>query len=241
VILLDLSFSVLDSGHAGQLANAARAFLDSLTPTDSAALVTFSRGVHLAQPLTHDTERMQQALDRAIALARRRMGDATAMWDAIVAAGSLVADQGGRPVVLLLSDTQDNASWLFPGQPENARWVRHQRDRTIDVLESAGIVVEVVWVPRYRASMSGHDETYGPLTASQPANLTGGTALPVVDGNLRQRLADRLAVLRSGYVLTFTPVGVEHDGQWHKLTVRLRHRNGSIAARPGYYSIGAAR
>jgi hypothetical protein len=174
------------------------------------------------------------------ARARARRFDSTAMWDAIFAGASLVVEHRGRPVVVVLSDGADNASWLFTNQPEQARWIRAQKERTIDALRGSGIVIDVVWVPAFRTPGLFRDKYYGALSPDEPAESTGGVAFSAADRNPGRRIAERLQALRSGYVLTYTPAGVPQGDGWHDLKVRLKHRRGKVEARPGYIS-GSAR
>jgi hypothetical protein len=189
--------------------------------------------------MTRNVDALLRALRSEAAVSPRRKGDGTALWDAVFAASSVVVGQRARSVVLLLTDAGDNASWVFPLQPDDARWVRDERAKSVDVLRSSGVVVDVVWLPRYLWSMSRRDGTSGYQSQTEPADVTGGVAFRADAKDLRDRFATRLDVLRSGYVLTYLPAGVRLDDGWHKLTVRLKNRNGHVDARPGYFAGGA--
>jgi hypothetical protein len=43
-----------------------------------------------------------------------------------------------------------------------------------------------------------------------------------------------LQEMRSRYLLTYSPSGVEPGG-WHTLTVRLKNKSGRVTARRGYF------
>ncbi len=235
-LLLDISYSVVDGGHLSDLTSAARTFLTCLAPSDSAALLTFSRGTRLVVSTTLDRNTIVRALDFSPMAAPRRAGDGTAMWDAIVAASSVVVGQSGRSAVLLLSDAGENASWLFTNQPEDARWMRNQRVRTIDALRGSGVAVDVVSIPRYRWTWSAHDGSYGRQNPSEPADLTDGVMFQASDKDLRASFSRRLELLRSSYILTYSPTGVEKRQGWHKLSVRLKNKRGKVQARSGYFA-----
>jgi Ca-activated chloride channel family protein len=239
VIVLDTSYSVLTDSRVDLLVSAGTMVVRGLQAGDTAAVISFSRGAQLLSAPTSDAS----VIERTLLLSRRgvfkRRGDATAMWDAILAGASLVTGTQGRPVVVILTDGGDNASWLFRNQPDSAPWMRGQKRRTIDVLRNSGVVVDVVWVPPDRDSRTGRDDVYGAFSPDDPATLTGGMAFPAGDQHLERRLRARLAALRAGYVLTYTPSGVRRDDGWHTVRVRLKGRKGKIEARPGYFA-GAA-
>lgn len=145
----------------------------------------------------------------------------SAVWDAVLA-GTAVASRGrGRPVVWLLSDGIDNASWL----------TRQDVQRT---LETTGVAVDMVLAP----------QTYDTLDRASPgyedpailSTRSGGRVYDLrsrsIDVDLKMRMAD----LRAGYRLTFVPTGVPIGDGWHEVTVRVPGRRVSVQVRPGYFS-----
>jgi len=240
VLLVDTSFSVVQTARVGALVRAAAAVTRELVPGDQASLVIFSDEPRLIVDSTTDFSRLRQELEVIRQRATPRRHEPTAIWDAVLTASSLVAEKPGRPVVVLMSDGADNASWLLQTEASAARWMTAQRERTIEALQGAGVALEVLWVPH----SFGHDDgVHGPMSPVEPARAMGGMAFSAADARLAERVRARLAALRSGYVLTFTPTGVSCDGSWHELKVRLKRRSARIDARDSYrcYSSAAGR
>lgn len=222
-IVLDTSVSARTAGFE-RFARAGDVLIGSLGPTDLAALVTFSDHVTLAAPLTAD----RGLLGRAV-LASARFGTGSVAlsttWDAVFGAAGLVARDPGRPLVVLVSDGLDNASWLRQSQV-----ARH--------FAEAGIVVDFVRGP---VAWSAEREVFGTIRPEDLPKATGGQVYGITDTKLAQRFAAHLHELRQAYVLTYEPRGVKTDDGWHDVKVRVRGRNVVVKARPGYYANRAGR
>ena len=104
----------------------------------------------------------------------------------------------------------------------------------MDTLVSAGVVVDVVIVPRNLTPNGLDDGVYGALVQDAAAKDTGGRAFEAGNPTLATKFADRLAALRAGYVVTYTPRGARGKGDLHQLSVRLRSRKGVVEARKSY-------
>jgi hypothetical protein len=50
------------------------------------------------------------------------------------------------------------------------------------------------------------------------------------------KLATRFRELRSTYVITYTPKGVEQVDGFHAIEIRLKGVDGRVQARPGYFT-----
>jgi hypothetical protein len=122
----------------------------------------------------------------------------------------LGASAPGRPLVILLSDGDDTASFLSD-------------DAILDTAQRTGAVVSVV-------KIGGDSELLKTLT-----DVTGGV---LVKERSLDRVAERFSELldsfRSRYLLSFTPTDRSRPG-WHRLTVRVR-AGGDVRARTGYWS-----
>jgi hypothetical protein len=152
----------------------------------------------------------------------------TALWDAVFAATSLVADAPGRALVIAVSDASDTVSW-FDRRATSAR------------LQRLGITVDAVEVDRTLGTIGKQhdwtDHTVG-LVDMAPLRGTGGKVFSGHDANLADRLAERFSELRAGYLLYYTPTNTtpRKDG-WHEIKVTLRPGvPGKVQARPGYYT-----
>ena len=151
----------------------------------------------------------------------------TALWDAVLASRSLVMNTGGRPLVIVISDGADNLSWF-------------RRPRALAQLKRAGLVVDAIELPygmepgcRPKCEF---DFTYGPVTLRDLEGATGGVVVNAEDPALGARLQERMATLRAGYVLTYTPTNMLTTAGWHDVKVTLKPGvEGKIEARLGYY------
>jgi VWFA-related protein len=204
VLALDHSDSLTGTGLK-DLQNAGRVLLDNLTDRDGAALVTFGSAVTSARELTRDRGAVRTALVRPAS------GGLTALIDGCFAGLMLGASEVGRSLLLVFSDGVDTASWLTP-------------DAVISSARRADVV------------------TYGVVPGGKPkpsflrdlTDATGGDVIEV--GSTTDVGATFLRLLneyRQRYLLTYTPTGVARNG-WHRIDVRVKARNVTVRARPGY-------
>ena len=135
---------------------------------------------------------------------------------------SLAVTSAVRPLVILFTDGQEDASWT-------------SRANLLECLRRSEAVVDVVWAP-------------GDLPAAKVnalrsvASETGGSFLNEAEGaNVVRQLSQMVDEFRSRYLLIYSPRGVEAKGDWHKLTVRVRDRAARVQARAGYYARPARR
>lgn len=246
-VLVDASLSVQGVDDFGvrhprkfqALVRAANAVADALRPGDQVSAVTFSDRLWPHILRSNDPDAVRRAFADTSGMTEARLVEfGTAVWDSTLAAASLVATDQRRPVVMLLSDGADNASWLFTA-PYTTPWVGRQRSQVYECLRNSGIVIDTITVPRNYTSRGHRDEVSGPLYPDEPAIETGGTRWAAEADGLSEKLARRLQQLRQGYVLMFTPTGVGTDDGWHRLTVRVRGRNAKVECRKGYQAAGA--
>lgn len=213
-----------------ELKAAARIVLDALLPADTVALLTFSDRLNVRLPATRDHARVWTTLDRAQSEIRTR----TALWDAMLAGAGLVARQAGRPVLMMVTDGCENASWITPAQATT--WLGRS-DLTVDML----------WfgITRRKGgsrpfNITNGDGCRGRLEFGDAAKATGGEMFQTDRRDLAKVLTARVAALRSGYFLTYTPTGVKQDDGWHKVEVRLQGVRGRATTRDGYYAGGGS-
>jgi Ca-activated chloride channel homolog len=211
---LDLFFTFERSGSIkGQtlvrLKDAARAVLDQLDPSDRAALLAFDQSFLLSAPLTADQSTLRQAIDGLVA------GGGTAVLDALYASLTLAEGRTRRTLILLFSDGLDNQSWLS------------QREVLAVARESDAIVYAIAHKP---LGSAGPDEAL----LKELVEATGGRVVWVeATERLKSVFLAMLQEMRSRYLLTYSPSGVETGG-WHTLTVRLKNKAGRVIARRGY-------
>jgi Ca-activated chloride channel homolog len=108
-VLLDESPSLFES--SARLKAAVSVFANALLPGDRATLGAFSHIVRIEPKLTGNLASLANRLDDG----RPRFPAGTALWDAIDAGADALAAAGGRRVVLVLTDGEDNCSRLDPG------------------------------------------------------------------------------------------------------------------------------
>jgi Ca-activated chloride channel homolog len=204
ILLLDMSGS-LSAQRLAALRAAGGALLDALGPADRAALATFSREIHRAQPLTHDVAAVRRALEREMP------SGPTVLVDAMFAAIGM-SDPGERRCLLIVfSDGLDTASWLQP-------------DAVVHAAERSDVVVYAVSTSSVR---------HAPGLLRQVTDSTGGQLLEVASASLSTAFTRVLYEFRQRYVLSYTLVSAPSDG-WHRLDVRVKNRALTVKARPGY-------
>jgi len=204
ILAFDMSESVAGS-RLRNLRTAGRALLNGLRPADQAALITFSHAVVLAADLETDISRVRSALDQAAAF-----GD-TALVDAAYAGIVLGESDRARSLLIVFSDGLDTASFLRPGLVHDTA----RRTDTVVYAVSAGIPQKAGFL--------------GELT-----RLTGGSLIEVDSrADLDATFLGILDEFRQRYLLSYSPRGVDAGG-WHDITVRVRDREATVQARPGY-------
>ncbi len=206
VLTLDMSSSVIGE-RLDQLRAAARGTLDGLKKEDRAALVVFSHQVAVTTGLTPDVGRVRAALERA-----QPFGD-TSLVDATYAGLMIGESDVGRSLVMVFSDGVDTTSWLAP-------------HRVSEVAKRSDAVVYGV-----SAQGSSRAEFLRDMAAE-----TGGRLIEVKStGDLTSTFLAILDEFRQRYLVSYSPSGVSKDG-WHTIEVRVKGRNATVKARPGYFA-----
>ena len=201
-VLLDSSPSLFDV--ALRLQKAVTEFVGHLRPDDRACLGTFSHVVTLNPALTGDHD-----------VLLRRLGDdapypaGTALWDAIEAGRAAVSAEGGRRVVLVVTDASDNSSVA-----------------DIDALRTR---VEREGVMVYGVGVRGL-EGLQTRELSAIARSTGGWYFELKSTDdvaaAMLRVADEL---HRQYVLGFSPRTL--DDKLHRIDVKIKARALTVHAR----------
>lgn len=235
-VVIDTSGSV--KGDMLERLTAEARATDVLTADDRLRLLTFGTTVHEALPLSplRGTP-LAPGLDA---------GGATAFLHAVIT-GLLSGTDPGRPhIVVALSDGLDNVSLL--GVTAVSELVRYSNVALYVVLPGVQRLDQPAWRPaRPNVSGAGRTRTFviGWTPFVSPGDLrklrdaaesTGGSlTTPPEDQPPGESLKQVLAQFRSGYVLWFTPTGVERSG-WHDLTVRVTRPGHEAQARQGYFA-----
>lgn len=229
-LLLDTSRSIARSPDRSALFRAADAVVAGLLPQDHATLLTFETATTIVVPSTREREPLYRGIRAAAAAPMPRRFRTTAFWDAILIAAGAAKAERGRTVVWVLSDGGDNGSWTLRNWPAEARANRLQHDQFGALLRSAGIVVDVAWIPLQRSVWGWDDVVLQDPTPREPAAMTDGLDLLATRQDLPERMSARLAALRAGYVLTYVPAtGLCRNGE-SRIQVRVKDRRPQITA-----------
>ena len=222
VLVFDTSSSVI-GGRLAALKAAGDAFLRGLRPADEVALVGFSEEIAWLAPATADKAAVRRALDRL------EPTGATAAFDALYAAVAL-SEEGGRSLIVLFTDGEDNMSFLGEKQLLTA------------VQRSNALVHTVGWREPGRtepvpgrineAELSEEDQT---RALRQTAEATGGRFWGADSPERLQRAFAEIAdAMSHRYILRYEPQGMTRGG-WHRIEIKLKGQKGDLQARHGYW------
>ena len=222
VLVFDTSSSVI-GGRLAALKAAGDAFLRGLRPADEVALVGFSEEIAWLAPATADKTAVRRALDRL------EPTGATAAFDALYAAVAL-SEEGGRSLIVLFTDGEDNMSFLGEKQLLTA------------VQRSNALVHTVGWREPGRtepvpgrineAELSEEDQT---RALRQIAEAAGGRFWGADSPERLQRAFAEIAdAMSHRYILRYEPQGMTRGG-WHRIEIKLKGQKGDLQARHGYW------
>ena len=201
VLLLDVSGSVEE--RIDFIRKAARDFLNTASPQDRIAIISFRDDIQIISDFTTDRRFLSKKLDEIDA------GGATALYDALgfVLADTLRKVRGERTAIVVLSDGDDNKSFVpFPA--------------ILDAIAESGALIYPLYVPsglipestvpRPEATLDPLRTRYLTLTTraeqegKQLATVSGGVYYPIRQLRDLQRAYDDVVVqLRTAYTITY--------------------------------------
>ena len=223
-VLFDVSGSM--EGHLPGAREAASHVLSWLGADDEAAIFTFDTRLREVTPFTSGLKALPEELSHVVPFG------ATSLHDAIAeTARRAGAREGRRHGVVVLTDGNDNASRLTPGQVSAAA-------SAIDVpVYVFGIVPSIDNPSADTATMSVERSALaGPL--AELASWTGGNVFVASTPGQRSIAARQIIdELRHQYLIAFESSGTPG---WHPLVVRARQKDLVVRARSGYMA-GEAR
>ena len=201
VLLLDVSGSVED--YIDFIRKAARNFLETASEKDRIAIVTFRDDVKVLTNFTTDRKKLSESLDTFEA------GGGTAYYDALAFSlvDTLKPFQGDRTAIVILSDGDDNRSFL-------------PFDALIDGIGESGALIYPLYVP---SELIAASKTASENSSSDPirtkylglttraegegarlAKVSGGVYYPIRQlSDLQKAYDDVVRQLRTSYMVTF--------------------------------------
>lgn len=220
MLVLDTSQTVAGE-KLEHLRVAAHAFIDGLDDKDETGLVSFTHELLLHEEIGSDFASVHRALEQPM------QEGGTGFNDAVYTGLILAEARGGRPLVLVFTDGLDNASWVTHTELNHVVQESETVVFLVGVRSSAGGTANSRWNSEARARGFLHGL----------ARTTGGKVWYAdSSANLKEAFLNVLAEVKSRYLLSFQPRGVEEVG-WHALNVRLKTRKADeIRFRPGYQS-----
>jgi len=220
-LVLDTSESVVGEKLV-QLQAAARGLLGGLRAGDQAGLVTFDHEIRVRVSPTGDRVRLERGVNGILA------GGSTALFDAVYA-GAMLASGGGRSLLVVFTDGEDNVSWLEADQ------VRRVLEESNVLVQAVGVVAMGEATSPSRARRQPPPEPVQVRVLREVAEVTGGRFWPAASpdrlGEAFLAIAD---AMKTRYVLRFEPSRTRREGL-HQLEVKLTRRKGTVHCRKAYF------
>jgi Ca-activated chloride channel family protein len=192
------------------LKNAAFRLIEDLRPADSVAVYTFSDAVKELQQFTTEKGIAEKSILTAEAYGN------TALYDALTRVGRDLAGRGGKKVIIVFTDGNDN-------------WSTLNTEIAIERARSAGIPIYTV---------AEGDELQGSFLRQlgSVSKATGGASFVIREPKDIRAVFEKISTdLAHGYLLVFEPTAAS-DQNWRPITVRLPEtKEYRIRAREGYY------
>ena len=201
VLLLDVSGSVEE--RIDFIRKAARSFVNTSGSDDKLAIITFRDDVQVVSKFTSDKNALSQSLDTFDA------GGGTALYDSLayVLADTLRPLKGERTAIVILSDGDDNRSFI-PFEP------------LLGAIQESGALVYPLYVPSGLIPQNGQpaaNQTIDPLRTKyltlttkadaegrQLAEVSGGVYFPIRRlEDLESAYEEIISQLRKAYSITY--------------------------------------
>lgn len=220
---LNLTLAIDTSGSTAKDLNieqiASKHFIHALLrEQDQMSLIQFATYVSQLVPFTNKVSQLDRGLNSL------RVGDATAIYDAIYLGADGLKKKQGRKVLVLVSDGGDTAkSTTYPEALEQA-------------LRCEVMIYSIIDVP---IEASAGRDIGGEHALITLAEQTGGKSFYAVEGGLDKAFEKVSEDLRTQYLLAYYPHNQEPDRNFHRLTVtvpRAANDAFNIRYKTGYYS-----
>jgi len=188
-------------------------------PEDEFALIQFNSKAHLAVPLTHSVDEIQ---NRLMLLAPKGR---TALLDAIYLAVSVMRKaHNQRKAIVILSDGGDNSSRYSLSEVKSLVREADVQIFAIGILES--------FLERRRSS----EEYLGPGLLTDVAQETGGQMFSVFGARDLGEVGAQIGrTLRNEYLIGYSPTNIGNNGKYHRVQLLIESAERlHISWRAGY-------
>lgn len=216
ILLIDTSSSMADKMDV--VHEAAVGFLRTLRGSDRGAVVAFSDGVDIAQPLTEDREALGQAVRGTTARGATSLNNA--IYIALKQFGRSSQSSGDvrRQAIAVLSDGEDTSSLVT-------------FDDVLTLARKTGVgIYPIALQSRYtaaRLAATGQRRYFSEseYALRMLAQETGAQAFfPLQVGELKKVYAAIAEELSSQYSIAYVPVNSRADGRYRRIVVRIPGR-----------------
>lgn len=205
-------------------ADAAAAFFKTANADDEFFLVEFGERPKLLTPFTSDSDEVYRKIAHTKPFGR------TPLIDAIhLALTQMKNARNFRKVIVILSDGGDNRSRLTRGQIKGALLESDVQLFAMGIFDAGDLLKH------------SREEQNGPRLLDELAEHTGGRAYSIENPEDLESISSQLGtLLRSEYLLGYTPLNPSRDGKYRHIKVDLavssRTPAPSITYRRGYYA-----
>src|SRR6266850_5822152 len=184
---------------------------------DQATVVTFDSSIDLRQDYTNERQLL------ATAVRRTRSGGGTRLYDALsFLLNGTLASRGGRRVIILLTDGDDNSSRSSPRE-------------VVEAAQRNNVAIYAVSVNSI--SIRFDDSDRSDVTLEMLGTETGGKAF--FPKGLKDLSAHFKAIskeLRSQYTIAYRSTNRKRDGTYRRIQIAVTDHHYSVRARSGYYA-----
>jgi Ca-activated chloride channel family protein len=217
ILAIDTSGSTAKDLYIEQ--SAAKRFIHALLrEQDQMSLLQFATDVRQLVPFTNKAAQLERGLNSL------RVGDATALYDAIYLGSDSLRKKEGRKVLVLVSDGGDTAkSTTYPEAREAA-------------LRNEVMIYSIIDVPIEASAGRDIGGEHALITLSED---TGGKSFYASEGGLEKAFEKVSDDLRTQYLLGYYPHDQEPGRSFHRLQVtvpRAANDAFNIRYKTGYYS-----
>ena len=222
---LTIALSIDISGSMSSMSNdrdrkidlaklAALSLVSELKPQDRMTVYGFHYLPKIIVPMTSDTSLIKEKLASQFAEDQE-----TALFDSLYIMLEQLQKEPGRKVLVLGSDGEDTSSHI-------------EFEKLLEALQASDITL-------FAFGMESMDPTHkdNRYTLNKLAEATGGYAyFPKSENDLNDIILQIRKVIRSQYLLYYTPMNSTKDGSWRNIDITCRRPGVELRYRNGYYS-----